>query len=71
MNPRLNKVTDVMQPRSSQQKELRLAALCWLAECDAARKKTELVTPHLDRRRSMVMPEGRAILIHALAQTTP
>lgn len=82
--------------------ELRLAALFWLAECDAARKadgvrllarawlsdeikldtyaaltaqqtipghppKPELVAPRLVKRRSMITPEGRATLIHALA----
>ena len=87
---------------SSQPTELRMAALLWLAERDAARKtagvrllaqawlsggieldmhavltapqtipghplKPELVVPRLVKRRSMVTPEGRAILIHALA----
>ncbi|HSM97882.1 MAG TPA: ferritin-like domain-containing protein [Gallionella sp.] len=82
--------------------ELRLAALFWLAESDAARKaagvrrlaqawlsdgieldthaaltaqrtipghpvKPELVAPRLVKHRSMITPEGRAILIHALA----
>lgn len=82
--------------------ELRIAALFWLAECDAVRKaegvrllaqswlsgaieldthavltapqpipghppKPELVVPRLVKRRSMITPEGRAILIHALA----
>jgi uncharacterized ferritin-like protein (DUF455 family) len=87
---------------SSQSSELRLAALFWLAERDAARKaegvrmlaqawssgevrldihaaltaqqpipgnpdKPDLVAPRLVKRRSMITPEGRAILIHALA----
>jgi uncharacterized ferritin-like protein (DUF455 family) len=87
---------------SSQPAELRLAALFWLAERDAARKaegvrllaqawlsddieldahaaltalqtipghplQPELVAPRLVKRRSMITPEGRAILIHALA----
>jgi len=30
-------------------------------------EKPELVTPHSVKRRSMITPEGRAILIHALA----
>lgn len=88
---------EIMQPT-----ELRLAALFWLSECNAARKaagvrllaqawlsgqveldslaalsatqaipgrpeKPELVAPRLVKRRSMITPEGRAILIHALA----
>ncbi|MFZ5524382.1 MAG: ferritin-like domain-containing protein [Pseudomonadota bacterium] len=87
---------------SAQPSELRLAALFWLAESDAARKaagvrglahswssgqiwldvhagleatraipgrpkKPELVSPLSVKRRSMNTPEGRAILIHALA----
>ncbi|MGA8863899.1 MAG: ferritin-like domain-containing protein [Gallionella sp.] len=83
-------------------RELRSAALFWLAECDPVRKsegvrrlalawrsdeveldsraaliaqhpipgrpdKPELVPPLSVRRRSMITPEGRAILIHALA----
>ncbi|MEO8330896.1 MAG: ferritin-like domain-containing protein [Gallionella sp.] len=91
-----------MLPPPIQPIELRLAALFWLAECDAARKaagvrglaqawlsgqieldakaaitsqqpipghpgKPELVAPRLVKRRSMITPEGRAILIHALA----
>jgi uncharacterized ferritin-like protein (DUF455 family) len=87
---------------SSPSAELRLAALGWLAERDAARKaegvrllvrswssgkirldtnasltaqqaipgtpdKPELVSPLSVKRRSMITPEGRAILIHALA----
>jgi uncharacterized ferritin-like protein (DUF455 family) len=89
--------TELWQPA-----ELRLAALFWLAERDAARKaegvrllarswssgdveldthadltatqsipgrpdKPELVAPRLVKHRSMITPEGRAILIHALA----
>jgi len=89
--------TDTAQPP-----ELRLAALFWLAERDAARKaegvrllaqawlsddigldthaalpapdsipgtpgKPELVSPLSVKRRAMNTPEGRAILIHALA----
>lgn len=94
--------TSILINDSSQPTELRLAALCWLAEHDAARKakgvrllaqawlaneieldthaalkaqqaipghplKPELVAPRLVKRRSMNTPEGRAILIHALA----
>ncbi len=94
--------TSILINGSSQPTELRLAALFWLAECDAARKaegvrllaqawlaneieldthaalkaqqaipghplKPELVAPRLVKRRSMNTPEGRAILIHALA----
>jgi len=99
---RLSKIKHVMFPPSSQAKELRLAALNWLTESDAACKavgvrqlaqtwlageivldtqavlntplplpgrpeKPELVAPRLVKRRSMITPEGRAILIHALA----
>ena len=94
--------TSILINDSSPPTELRLAALFWLAECDAARKaegvrllaqawlateieldthaalkaqqaipghplKPELVAPRLVKRRSMNTPEGRAILIHALA----
>ncbi len=91
-----------MVPDITQPKELRQAALQWLADCDAVHKadgvrdlalawtsgkigldanaslavtrtipgrpeKPELVSPLLVKRRSMNTPEGRAILIHALA----
>jgi uncharacterized ferritin-like protein (DUF455 family) len=87
---------------TAQPTELRLAALFWLAENDAAHKaagvrhlaqawlsgnveldtdaaltsgqpipghpsKPDLVAPRLVKRRSMITPQGRAILIHALA----
>jgi uncharacterized ferritin-like protein (DUF455 family) len=94
---------DTVRPEVSKGEptELRQAALCWLAERDAAGKaagvrslaqawsageieldsaaalaaqqaipghpdKPELVAPRLVKHRSMVTPEGRAILIHAL-----